>query len=202
MIALALAFAGAWVRIYTRGMPAAVRDARRSEIECDLWEQREEARSCCRRASATALDVLGRVLRGVPSDLSWRLEHRARGRLTRPLRAGAVTARRYGWTVFPMLVELIYITGVAGIGTPSFVDTPEKLAMAVGAAAILAGILFLWRGTAPAVAAWLVCLGALAPTLVIARSAPLSLLWAVLAMRSAVRRADALRSERRRVAGG
>jgi hypothetical protein len=57
-------------------------------------------------------------------------------------------------------------------------------------------MLMLWRATAPAAAAWLVCLGALAPTLVIVRIAPLSLLWAALAIRSAVRRSDALRSQR------
>jgi hypothetical protein len=197
---IALALALAWVRIYTRGLPAPVRDARRAEIESDLWEQRHEEQSRRRRAFATALDVLGRALRGVPSDLSWRLQQRARGGAARRLRMGVVAARRHGWTVFPALVELGYITGVAGIGTPSAVDAPEQLAMAVGAAAILCGMLGLWRGAAPVAGAWLVCLGALAPTLLIARIAPLSLLWAALAMRSAVRRSDALRAQRPRVA--
>jgi hypothetical protein len=49
-------------------------------------------------------------------------------------------------------------------------------------------------------AAWLVCLGTLMPTLLIARSAPLAIVWAALAMRSAVRRSDTLRANRRRVA--
>jgi hypothetical protein len=200
MIALVLAIARGWLRIYTRGTPAAVRDARRAEIECDLWEQRHEQQSRDQRVTATALDVLGRVVRGVPSDLSWRVQHRERRGVARRLRGGVVAARRYGWTVFPALVDVIYVTGAARIGTPSFVDTPEQLAMAVGAAAILWGMLLLWRGTAPAAGAWLVCLGAAAPVLLIARGAPLSLLWAVLAMGSATRRSDALRAQRRRVA--
>jgi membrane protein implicated in regulation of membrane protease activity len=74
--------------------------------------------------------------------------------------------------------------------------------MAAGAAAILAGMVCLWRGTAPVAAAWILCLGALAPTLLIARSAPLAIVWAVLAMRSAVRRSDVLRAGRGRVALG
>jgi hypothetical protein len=104
--------------------------------------------------------------------------------------------------VFPALVEVGYVTGVAKVGTPSSVDTPEQLAMAVGATAILWGMVLLWRGVAPVAGAWLVCLGALAPTFLIARSAPLSLLFAALAMRSAVRRSDALRARRRRIAAG
>ena len=191
MIALALSLARAWVRIYTSGMPPAVGDARRAEIESDLWEQRHEEQARRRRALSTAFRLLGRVLRGVPSDLSWRLEHRSPGR---------VAVRRHGWVVFPALVEVGFITGAARVGTPSAVDAPEQVAMALGAAAILCGMVMLWRGTAPASAAWLVCLGVLAPTLLIARIAPLSLLWAALAMRSAVRRSDALRARHRRIA--
>jgi hypothetical protein len=190
MIALAVALARAWVHVYTRGMPADLRDGRRAEIESDLWEQCHDEAP---RRRGGGLDILGRTLRGVPSDLSWRLQHRARGRLARRLRLGVVAARRHRWTVFPALVEVSYLTGAAGIATPSFVDAPEQLVMALGAAAILCGMLLLWRGTAPPAAAWLVCAGALAPTLMLFRHVPASLLWAALAALSAVRRSDALR---------
>ena len=69
--------------------------------------------------------------------------------------------------------------------------------MAAGAAAILGAMMLLWRGTAPVAAAWILCLGALAPTLLIARSAPLSIVWAALAMRSAVCRSDVRLAKRR-----
>lgn len=200
MIALVLALTRAWVRSYTRGLPAAARDTRRSEIESDVWEQRRAEHARGRRPLATALGVLGRVLRGVPADLAWRLEQRTRGRLAHRLRAGARSAGRHGWTVFPAFVALGYVSGAAGLGTPALVGTPAKLAMAAGAAAIVCGVVCLWRGTATVAAAWLVCAGALVPACLIASSAPLALLWALLAMRSALRRADALRAQGRPVA--
>jgi hypothetical protein len=197
VIALALGLARAWVRLYTRGVAAAARDARRGEIESDLWEQRHDERCAGRPALRIAADLLGRVVRGAPSDLAWRIEHRTRAGVAHRLRRVGAVARAHRWTVFPAVEALVYVTGAARLGTPAFVDTPEQLAMAVGAAAILAGIVCLWRGSAPLAAAWLVCLGALAPTLLIARSAPLSILWAALAMHSAVRRSDVLRLARR-----
>jgi hypothetical protein len=195
MSALALALARAWVRLYTRGLPAQLRDSRRAEIECDLWEQRHDEQSRRSRRSATTARVLGRVLRGVPSDLSWRLEHRSPRVVARRLRLAGSAARRHRWTVFPALVELSYITGAAKVGTPGFVDAPEQLALACGAAGILLGASLLWRGTTPVTGAWLVCLGAVAPLPLIAPSAPLSLLWAALAMRSATRRSEDMRAK-------
>ena len=50
-----------WTRVYTLGLPVAARDRRRAEIESDLWES-EHA------------DAIGRLIRGVPSDLAWRIE--------------------------------------------------------------------------------------------------------------------------------
>ncbi len=32
-----------WVRLYTAGLPADVRDGRREEIDADLWEHAREA---------------------------------------------------------------------------------------------------------------------------------------------------------------
>jgi hypothetical protein len=142
-----------------------------------------------------ALHVLGRALRGLAADLSWRLQQRPRRGVARNVRLAGMAARRHRWTVFPGLVGLGYLSGAASIGTPRFVDMPEQLAMAGAAAAILVGGVCLWRGTAPVAAAWLVYLGALAPLPLIVPTAPFSLLWAALAMRSAARRSEALRAE-------
>jgi hypothetical protein len=101
MIAFAFVLARAWVRTYTRGVPAAMRDARREEIACDLWEQRHDQRSAGRRALLTAADVLGRVIRGAPCDLAWRIEQRRRGGVARRLGRARAVASAHAWTVFP-----------------------------------------------------------------------------------------------------
>src|SRR5688572_3127441 len=58
-----------WTRVYTLGTPFAVRDARLSEIECDLWECQHDAE---RRTYAA--EILIRLLLGIPHDLMWRFE--------------------------------------------------------------------------------------------------------------------------------
>jgi hypothetical protein len=50
-----------------------VADARRRELRSDLWEHQEEASAGGRGRLRFSLEVAGRVARGVPSDLWWRL---------------------------------------------------------------------------------------------------------------------------------
>ena len=52
----------AWTKLYTAGMDPVLRDRRRVEIDSDLWESDEE-------------DAVKRLIRGIPADLLWRMEH-------------------------------------------------------------------------------------------------------------------------------
>ena len=61
-----------WTRVYTAGVPTALRDARREEIESDLWEAAHD--SALDAASNSPLDVIIRLVTGIPDDLGWRLE--------------------------------------------------------------------------------------------------------------------------------
>jgi hypothetical protein len=61
-----------WVRLYTAGLPPEIREARRAELESDLWEQDHEAAAAGVRPTMTAMQVLHRLVRGLPADLSWR----------------------------------------------------------------------------------------------------------------------------------
>ena len=61
-----------WVRLYTAGLPADVRDARREEIDADLWEQAREAALMARPTSTLRSEVALRLLLGVQADLLWR----------------------------------------------------------------------------------------------------------------------------------
>jgi len=69
-----------WVALYTLGLPADLRDARREEIEGDLWSQHEEASLIGRPDGSLAGEMLTRLVLGVPADISWRLAHLAGSR--------------------------------------------------------------------------------------------------------------------------
>jgi hypothetical protein len=62
-----------WVELYTRGLSVDVRDARREEIEADLWEQLGEAKVSGRPDRSTGAEILMRLALGLPADLSWRM---------------------------------------------------------------------------------------------------------------------------------
>jgi hypothetical protein len=65
-----------WVGLYTRGLPAEVRDARRAEIESDLWSQSEEAALLGRAQRSVGTEMLARLVLGIPADIGWRQTHR------------------------------------------------------------------------------------------------------------------------------
>jgi hypothetical protein len=65
-----------WVDLYTRGLPADARTARRDEIDDDLWCEHAEAAAAGRSARALDADRFLRLLFGIPSDITWRLTHR------------------------------------------------------------------------------------------------------------------------------
>lgn len=65
----------AWVGWYTRSLPEGVRDARRAELDSDLWEHASDATRLGSPDLLVALEMLERLLAGIPSDLSWRRMH-------------------------------------------------------------------------------------------------------------------------------
>lgn len=77
-----------WTRLYTSRLPAAVRDARRAEIESDLWQHAHDAANGA--PARIAVQILARLLLGIPDDLGWCLERGSSGR--RPLRLAMGTA--------------------------------------------------------------------------------------------------------------
>jgi len=68
---LATAAVRAWTRCYTWRMEPLVRDARRAEIESDLWEHLHSDDG----NSTVPLDIVSRLVLGIPDDLRWRSEH-------------------------------------------------------------------------------------------------------------------------------
>jgi hypothetical protein len=88
---LAAGFCRLWTAIYTCGLPAKLRAARRAEIDSDLWELQSDAG----RSGYVAASILVRLVLGLPNDLLWRMEfadRRARMRQSIAVAAGAAVA--------------------------------------------------------------------------------------------------------------
>jgi len=67
---LATTIVRGWTRTYTWRLPASVRDARRAEIDSDLWEFEHDPDHA---RGPAALHILARVALGMPDDVSWRV---------------------------------------------------------------------------------------------------------------------------------
>jgi hypothetical protein len=73
-LAAALAIVRGWTRLYTARMHPIGRDARRAEIESDLWELHEDARRRGASPTGIAAHMLLRLVLGVVDDVVWRVE--------------------------------------------------------------------------------------------------------------------------------
>jgi len=74
MMAFAVGLTRSWVLAYTAGLASDARDERRAEIESDLWEHGALNGS----NGTTAMEVVVRLLFGVPADLTWRMQQTGR----------------------------------------------------------------------------------------------------------------------------
>jgi hypothetical protein len=109
-----------WVRLYTAGLPTEVREARRAELESDLWEQEQEAGAAGCRPTTTAIHVLWRFMLGIPADLSWR-QQRGGSKIFRKAGRGAIegaavtTARiRRNWALGTLFLVLACVSSAVG----------------------------------------------------------------------------------------
>lgn len=115
---LPIRLAHSWVNLYTRGLPADRRDARRAEITSDLWEH------CHDGSGAATESVLGRVIAGVPADIAWWAEERGLAR-----EGSAMDMSRYQFTIILGIAMLAVLVLWAGLSST--------------AAALVAGLMFL-----------------------------------------------------------
>jgi hypothetical protein len=83
---VAIAIVRLWTRVYTARMSPELGEARRAEIESDLWEFQQDRLT--RRSVAPIVHVLVRLVLGIPDDLRWRATHASAG--VRPVRAMVV----------------------------------------------------------------------------------------------------------------
>lgn len=69
---LAVCAVRAWTRAYTGGLPAALAEERRAEIESDLWELQHDPDPA--PGWSPAAQVAARLVIGLPDDVFWRVE--------------------------------------------------------------------------------------------------------------------------------
>jgi uncharacterized protein (TIGR03435 family) len=68
---LAVALTRLWVRTYTCRLSADACERRRAEVESDLWELQHDPE---RRGAAIAMQLLWRLLAGIPDDIGWSID--------------------------------------------------------------------------------------------------------------------------------
>jgi hypothetical protein len=95
-----------WVDLYTRGLPADARAARRDEIDDDLWCEHDEAAATGRSARSLDADLALRLMFGIPSDISWRLSHRRAPAPASLARSSSMNTRTLG--VVAIVAGLIF----------------------------------------------------------------------------------------------
>jgi len=70
--------AAMWARIYTVGLPPDARDARRDEVDDDIWSMANDGDLVSHNRAS--LHMLARWAFGIPYDLVWRVEESAEAR--------------------------------------------------------------------------------------------------------------------------
>ncbi len=106
-----------WVALYTKGVPAVHASERRALIEADLWDEAQAAEWMGETSSVTR-QRLSRWVRGVPADVSWRLEQQRR--ITRMPRRTDMRISK-GQLAAIGVVATLYVVMVVGLlASPSF----------------------------------------------------------------------------------
>jgi hypothetical protein len=130
---LAAQFTRAWAALYTAGLPDQLGSTRRDELESDLWEQE--------LAGVSNGEAFARLLFGMPSDLSWRLQKKGR-------KSAMIATLRHNWLG-------LLVAGFAGaaliFGTAIFIkfvgdDTNGTLGALIYGVGGLAGALMMVVG--------------------------------------------------------
>ena len=145
---LAIAVASWWVRLYTCGVDRTIADARRAEFESDLWESLHD-RGRSDGSTARSLEILDRLVRGVPADLAWCFaERQSQGRARENDRRAGMnfTASQTGW--MGLAAVLGGLLWVAGYVSAVFLGAADLWQVTLSAAPLLmgAGLLAFYAG--------------------------------------------------------
>jgi len=138
-VALAVGMVRSWVALYTLGLAAELRRARRLEIDCDLWEQRQLAGYMREPPLRTAAEIVARAVLGMLSDITWRVQaglsaHTDRSlRMNEPLPMRALVLLAIAVAAFPAVIGSLVLVGANGEmdGTERALFGPLQIAIGV-----------------------------------------------------------------------
>jgi hypothetical protein len=158
-----------WVRIYTSRLPTGQAVQRRDEILSDLWEHRDHSVRSGHGRLRHDLEVIERVLSGIPADLSWR--RGIQRSQVRPDTGDPMTTQR----AIPRSTQALIIAAGLAIAAPfpflallgTGLGTAEVLWVlgSIALAGILAvGLTLRLRTRRPLVSTGLLVVGAFAPS--------------------------------------
>jgi hypothetical protein len=142
----AIALTRAWTAIYTRGLPADLRAERREEIDCDLWEHQRLADLRRQPVTGTAVEILLRLLLGMPADIFWRFEAGAIARSERGTKVNDSAIMRIGLIVMALPLLFFAANGIGMLlGGGEFDSRQDQVLYGfVTGLAPLVGITGLW----------------------------------------------------------
>lgn len=164
--ALAAGLARRWVRGYTAWVGAEAAERRRAEIACDVWEQRADARERGTAPATAALSIAGRVIAGIPADITWvhtqRLAMRGlpADRKVRTMNTLGHAIGRWWWVVGAAALATIGIIALFAADRDL-----QRTQVTIIVSALVAGVAL--RHFLPRTAATLVVVGAAVPALLI-----------------------------------
>ena len=108
-VRIAAAVVRGWTQLYTSGLPASARDARRDEIDSDLWESVHDPAG---DRDTLALHIWARLLGGMFDDVRWRA-------------AQVIDFGPYAWRVGASLVLAVLLgLWLITAATPPVVEFP------------------------------------------------------------------------------
>lgn len=163
-----------WVRWYTRSCPPHVAAERIDEIDSDLWEHTADAAVHGTGRAVLDVDVIRRVLSGVPADLSWRRETlRAHRRadsqgapvMSRPQQIASLAVTVLASIGILVAVSLLPLLGTGDNGALTGRERVWIAAVFVLGLVLLAGLVLRLREQSPRLATALLALGSPAPAL-------------------------------------
>jgi hypothetical protein len=124
-------FAEKWTATYTRGLPSPSGDRRRKEIESDIWEHLHDPQIANR-------EVIGRSLRGIPSDVWWRYRTLLESRGTRERNQGMFSNLRRNWWPTLVVIQAV-LTAASVIGV--MIVAPDQQGSEVAPFRVIAGVI-------------------------------------------------------------